>query len=113
MKLAESVGGAIRRGRPGGPWRGFSEGVAITPRAAIRVVGEAPDGSAMYALAATLPGAPQVVSVPTADGTELHIVPSTPIQPSGSLQIALTAIAPGIYRFGEVQVFYRLAADGA
>jgi len=111
MKLAASGGGEILRGRPGGPWRGFSKGVAITPRAALRVVGEARDDIAMYALAATLPGAPQVVLVPTAAGVELQIVPSPPIHPSGSLQIALTAIAPGIYRFGEVQVFYRLASE--
>jgi len=111
LKLAATGGGAIRRGRPGGPWRGFSSGVAVTPAAALRVVGVAPEGEAMYALAAALPGAPTAVAVPTNDGVTMQLAPATPVQPSGGLQIALTAIAPGAYRFSEVQVFYRLASE--
>lgn len=113
MKLAESGGGKVLRGRPGGPWRAFSKGVQIEPRAALRVVGEARDGVALYALAATLadasgaPSAPPAVLVPTAAGVELQIVPAAAISPSGPLRIALTATAPGTYRFAEVEVFYR------
>lgn len=111
MKLAASGGGAIRRGRPGGPWQGFSTGIAVTPRAALRVVGEGREGATMYALAAGLPNALHVASVPTAEGAELTLVPSNPIRAAKTLKIALTAIAPGAYRFGNVQIFYRLPGD--
>ncbi|AGP41403.1 hypothetical protein [Sorangium cellulosum] len=109
LALAASAGGAIRRGRPGGPWRGFSASVTITPTAALRVSGTAPDGQALYALAARLGSGEVSAVVPTADGAPLQVTAAA--KPPLPLVIDLTATAAGTYRFTSAQVFYRLPTD--
>jgi hypothetical protein len=76
------------------------------------VIGEPAAGTTLYALSATLPGAPQQLVLPKAEGTALRIAPANPLSAAaGKLPITLTATAPGAYRFSAGQVFYRLVGD--
>jgi hypothetical protein len=109
-----SSGGKVRRGRPGGPWRGFSTSVAVVPAASLRLIGEASEGNAIDALSAAIGGATTQSFTPTTDGSEVDLAFDPAVTPSGAtLRLDLIATAPGAYRFGGVQIFYRLDSDGA
>jgi hypothetical protein len=117
--LLASGGGEIRRGMPGGPWREFSAAVPITPRGEVRLVGEAPEGAPIAALGIRLSTTAQV-GTPTSDGVGVTIKPASVVAATAAgvmvgdvLQLALTARAPGSYRFSEARVLYRLPGDQA
>lgn len=106
--LADS-GGEVRRGKPGGPWRAFSRGVAFTPKAAVRLVGAAAETHPIDALEAAIAGKPLGSFTPTADGLAVNLVVDPAITPAGGVvTVALTATAASSYRFQDVQVFYQV-----
>jgi hypothetical protein len=104
-----NTGGEVRRGKPGGPWRAFSRGVAFTPKAAVRLVGAAAETRAIDALEAAVGGRPLGSFTPTADGLAVNLVVDPAITPAGGVvTLALTATAASSYRFQDVQVFYQV-----
>lgn len=103
------TGGDVRRGKPGGPWRAFSRGVAFTPKAAVRLVGAAADTHPIDALEAAIGGKSLGSFTPTADGLAVNLVVDPAITPAaGGVTLALTATAASSYRFQDVQVFYQV-----
>jgi hypothetical protein len=106
-----TAGGEVRRGKVGGPWYGFSRSVAITPRAAVRLIGTAPEGRPIEALEVSIAGGAPQAFTPTSDGRPLNLDVPEPLPPGAVLRLDLVAAAPASFRFQDVDVFYRLNTE--